>query len=215
MHGYKTEPLVVPEHSGLLPESERNRRVALTSFTLSRPAEVPRREVVCYECGSRCEVPQAALSAKCSNCQSHLKMTDVELRPGARRLTVRTLGDVTVQSGAVLSGISLVCRNCYLKGRGSGEIRCSGKLQVSCSNRIEGTVEVGCLEVDRAVDLVLVQGAKVDELEVCGRVTGRIVAARRIVVRRGGELYGTCYCPELLVEPGGTHRGEWQQQSPQ
>lgn len=214
MRGYKTEPLVVPEHSGLLPESERNRRVALTSFTLSRPAEVPLREVVCYECGARCEVPQAALSAKCSHCQSHLKMTDVELKPGARRLTVRTLGNVTIQSGAVLSGISIVCRNCYLNGRGSGVIRCSGKLQVSCHNRMEGAVEAGCLEVDRAVDLVLAQGASVDELNVCGRVTGRIVAARKIVIRRGGELYGNCYSPELVVEPGGMHRGEWRQ-SPQ
>lgn len=49
MPEYKTEPLVVPSVSGLLPEGERNRRVALTSFSSARNkrVEVPTREVVC------------------------------------------------------------------------------------------------------------------------------------------------------------------------
>lgn len=215
MPEYKTEPIVVPVNSGILPEGERNRRVALTSFAgLQPPPQVPRHTVVCYECGLLTEVPAAALSAKCSACNAHLKMTDVTLKPGAQRLTVRTLGDVTVQSGAVLSQVTVVCRHCYVNGRASGSYQCSGNMEVSCSNRMEGPVQADKLVVDRAVNLILTQGATVGVLEVCGRVTGRIVARESVILRRGAELIGTCYSPSLKREPGAVHRGEWHNEVP-
>lgn len=215
MARYRTEPLVVSVPSGLLPESERDRRIALTSFSArSERVAVPQREVVCYECGKSSMVPTAALSANCSHCHAHLKMTDIELKPGARRLTVRTLGNVTVLADAVLSQLSVTCNNCYLNGRGSGFFRCAGLLKVSSNNRIEGSVQAGCMEVERGVDLILTQGATVGELVVSGRLTGRIVARKSVVVRRGGELYGNCFSPSLVVEQGGTHRGEWHEVQP-
>ena len=215
MARYRTEPLVVSVPSGLLPEGERDRRVALTSFSArGKRVDVPQREIVCYECGERTQVPAAALSANCSHCRTHLKMTDVELKPGARRLTVRTLGNVTVLADAVLSQLSITCNDCYLNGRGSGVFRCSGVLRVCCNNRIEGSVQAGRMEVERGVDLILTQGATVDDLVVSGRLTGRLVAKRSVIIRRGGELYGNCFTPSLVVEQGGTHRGEWHEVQP-
>lgn len=211
MPEYKTEPLVVSVVSGILPEGERNRRVALTSFAAARSPrpEVPQREVVCYECGRNTQVPSAALSGKCTHCHAHLRMTDVELRPGAQRLTVRTLGDVTLLADAVLSQLSIVCRNCTLNGRGSGSFRCSGSMRVNYSNRIEGSVQAARLIVPRGVELILTQGATVEYLEVYGRVTGRIVARAGVSLHRGAALFGDCYSPALSLASGATHRGEW------
>ena len=196
MPRYSTEPIVVSVASGILPEGERSRRVALTSFPpLSKRVSVPLREVVCYECGQRTQVPSAALSAICSHCRSHLKMTDVEIKSGSQRLTVRTLGDVTVHADAVLSQLSVTCRNCYLNGRGSGVYRCSGLLKVSCNNRIEGSVQAARMEVDRGVELVITQGIMADELIVSGRVSSRVVSRKSVVLRRGAELIGACFAP--------------------
>ncbi len=214
MPEYKTEPIVVPVDSGILPEGERNRRVALTSFNRA-PAAVPQRTVMCYECGQYTDVPSAALSAKCSKCHAHLKMADITLKPGAQRLTARTLGDVTIQSGAVLSQVTIVCRNCYVNGRASGSYQCSGNMEVGCSNRMEGSVQAGKLVVERSVNLVLTQGATVDEMEVYGRVTGRIVARKSVLLHRGAELIGTCFAPVMKLEPGAAHRGEWHEGSPE
>lgn len=211
MPEYRTEPLVVPVCSGLLPEGERNRRVALTSFSgklAERPC-VPECDVTCYECGRRTQVPSAALSSRCTHCHAHLRMTDVVLRHGAQRLTVRTLGDVTVQADAQLSQLSVVCRHCYLEGRGSGSFRCEGTLRIACSNRIDGSVQVGTLVVERGKELILTQGAAVDVLEVYGKVTGRIVARTRVVLHRGAELHGNCFAPALELAAGAKHRGEW------
>lgn len=216
MPGYRTETLNVPVVSGLLPESERNRRVALTSFVpRSEKPQLPKREVTCYECGRQSQVPLAALSANCVHCHAHLKMTDVDLKPGAQRLTVRTLGNVTVLADAVLSQLSVVCNNCTLNGRGSGAYRCSGTLRVSCNNRIDGSVQAKRMLVDKSTDVVLTQGVTTDELEVYGRLTGRIVANKGIVIHRGGELYGDCYAPNLIVEEGGVHRGQWHNVTPE
>ena len=215
MPRYSTEPIVVSVASGILPEGERSRRVALTSFPpLSKRVSVPLREVVCYECGQRTQVPSAALSAICSHCRAHLKMTDVEIKSGSQRLTVRTLGDVTVHVDAVLSQLSVTCRNCYLNGRGSGVYRCSGLLKVSCNNRIEGSVQAARMEVDRGVELVITQGIMADELIVSGRVSSRVVSRKSVVLRRGAELIGACFAPELIIEQGAVHRGEWHQVRP-
>ena len=210
MPEYKTEPFIVPSVSGLLPEGERNRRVALTAFDArERKVQVPSREVVCYECGRRSHVPSAALSANCIHCHAHLNMTDVELRPGSRRLTVRTLGDVTVQADAVLSHLSIVCRNLQVEGRASGSFRCSGSLILANSSRIEGSVQAANFVVNKGIQVILTQGASVDKASIAGRVTGRIVASGRVCIERGGELCGDCVAAELVVEPGGTHLGNW------
>lgn len=210
MPEYKTEPFIVPSISGLLPVSERNRRVALTSYDVrERKVQVPAREVVCYECGRRSHVPAAALSANCIHCHAHLNMTDVELKPGSRRLTVRTLGNVTVLADAVLSHLSIVCRNLNLEGRASGSFRCSGSLIVASSTRVEGSVEAADLVVNKGVNLILTQGACVQNATIHGHVSGRISAKGSVHILRGGELCGDCTATNVQVEQGGAHLGNW------
>lgn len=210
MPEYKTEPFIVPSISGLLPESERNRRVALTSCdTRERKVQVPTREVVCYECGRRSHVPAAALSANCIHCHAHLNMTDVELKAGTKRLTVRTLGNVTVAADAVLSHLSIVCRNLNLEGRASGSFRCTGSLIVASSTRVEGSVQAADLVVNKGVNLVLSHGAAVQNASISGRVSGRLEAEGSVHILRGGELCGDCTAANVQVEPGGAHLGNW------
>lgn len=210
MPEYRTEPLVVPSVSGLLPESERSRRVALTSFPTRAPrVQVPTREVVCYECGHRSSVPMAALSSNCIHCHAHLDMSDIELRPGSRRLTVRTLGNVTIQQDAVLSHLSVVCNNLTIQGRASGDFSCSGIMQLSASSRIEGRVRVGKLVVDRGVNAVFSQGVKTGEAEIRGRVTGRVDADTSVTLYDCAELCGDCHSPVMHREEGSSFFGRW------
>ncbi len=210
MPEYKTEPLIVPSVSGLLPVGERNRRVALTSFdSRERKVQVPSREVVCYECGRRSHVPAAALSANCIHCHAHLNMSNIEMKPGTRRLTVRTLGNVTVPADAVLSHLSVVCHNLRIEGRASGSFRCSGTLTISHDTRIEGGVQAEKLVVAKGVNVILTQGAIVRHAEIAGRLAGRLSAHGGVHIVRGGELCGDCTSVSLHVEPGAAHLGRW------
>ncbi len=208
MPEFRTEPLIVPTVSGLLPEGERNRRVALTSLPSGRErSSVPQREVCCYECGRRSHVPAAALSAQCLYCHAHLNMADVELKSGSRRLTVRTLGDVTIAADAVLSHLSIVCRNLHINGRGSGNFRCTGRLNIATSLSVEGCVRADDLCVERTCRVVLEQGAQVRSAHIRGQLQGRLEALGDVTIARSGVLVGDCEAASLSIEPGGRHDG--------
>ncbi len=212
---YRTEPLISPCASGLLPEGERNRRVALTSFnSREKRTKVPGKDVVCYECGRRSRVPAAALSANCIHCHAHLRMTDVELKPNSRRLTVRTLGNVTVLQDAVLSQLSIVCNNLTLNGRGSGTFRCTGILRICADTIIEGDVQAGELIVERGVKVTFNRGVKAENVCIYGTVNGRVNATRVIKLKRGAVLNGDCLAPMLMRKSGAVHNGYWEQSAP-
>ena len=204
MPEFRTEPLIVPTVSGLLPAGERDRRVALTSFrSEDERTQVPMREVVCYECGQSCQVPTAALSANCLHCHAHLNMADVEIRPGSRRLTVRTLGNVHVPSGTVLSNLSVVCHHMEVDGRVSGTFRCTGTLSLNTSMSLDGAVSADKLVVDKGADVELLVGAAAERVEIYGYLRGRLQCKGLLHVYRGGAYEGVCKAADVQVEPGG------------
>ena len=181
MPDFRTEPLIVPTVSGLLPAGERDRRVALTSFRSDEGrVQVPMREVVCYECGQTCQVPSAALSANCIHCHTHLNMADVEIRPGSRRLTVRTLGHVHVPAAPVLSHLSVVCNNRDVDGRVSGSFRCTGTLSLNASMVLDGAVSAGKLVVDKGLDVGFAFDGDADRC-LCVDEKGNVVTGDHIL----------------------------------
>lgn len=204
MPEFRTEPLIVPTVSGLLPEGERDRRAALTSFrSEGGRVQVPMREVQCYECGQSCRVPTAALSANCIHCHAHLNMADVEIRPGSRKLTVKTLGNVHVPSATVLSNLSIVCRDMVVEGRVSGSFRCSGTLSLNASMEVDGSISAGKLVVDKAAEVVLTVGAAAEEVALYGSLKGRLQCKGVLHVYRGGSYEGVCKAADVVVDPGG------------
>lgn len=206
MPEYRTEPLNVPYVSGLLPEGERDRRVALTSFRPSgTQTRIPTREVECYECGRRSHVPASALSAGCVHCHATLNMQDVELTPDSRQLTVRTLGNVMVAPGTVLSHLSIVCRSMTVYGRISGSIRCTQELCFRESSRVEGEVRARRLVIDRQAEVVMPDGVSVREALVEGKLAADVRAAGVVRVGRDGVLRGRCDAADIAVEPGGQY----------
>ena len=206
MPEFRTEPLIVSTVSGLLPEGERDRRAALTSFRTDESlVMVPMRDVVCYECGQSCHVPSAALSSNCIHCHAHLNMADVEIRPGSRRLTVRTLGNVHVLPGTVLSGLSIVCNNMEVDGRVSGSFRCMGTLSFNVSSVVEGSISAGKLVVNKGAEVELMVGAVAESVGLYGSLKGRLQCKGELHVYRGGAYTGVCKAAEVVVAPGGRY----------
>ncbi len=204
MPEFRTEPLIVPVVSGLLPAGERDRRVALTSFrSEDERVQVPTREVICYECGQSSQVPSAALSANCIHCHAHLNMADVQIRPGSRRLTVRTLGNVHVQSGTKLSNLSIVCHDMEVNGPVSGSFRCTGTLSFNASTKVEGSISAHRLVVDKGAEVELAVGAAAECAEIYGTLNGRLQCKGLLHVYRSGSYTGVCKAADVQVDPGG------------
>ena len=212
--GYKTQPLEVPIVSGLLPEEDRKLRgiYALSPRDARKErVAVPTREVVCYECGKVSDIPVAALSAHCVHCHTHLNTANITLKPGSRRLTVRTLGDVTLPADVALSHLSITCRNLTVSGKGEGNLRCTGELTLRGTARLEGQVQAGTLRVAAGARASIQPGASAHDAEIEGHLTGRLHIKDLLHISRGGRLTGDCLAPHLAVDPGGLHDGHWAQ----
>lgn len=210
--GYKTKPLVVPLISGYLPEDARGQWRGLRTPDRGAREErvpVPTREVVCYECGKKSHIPEAALSAHCVHCCTHLNTANIELKPGTHRLTVRTLGDVTVPAHVELSHLSIICRNLHIAGKAAGAMRCSGTLTLRGEAQVEGQVRAHSLLVPAGARAVASPGVSAGSAEVEGQLTGRISAEGTIHIGRSGIVVGDCRGARLMVEIGGAHRGAW------
>ena len=205
---FRPEPLVASSVSGLLPEGERDRRVALTSFhSKEKEAHIPMREVVCYECGKTSSVPAAALSANCLHCHAHLNMADEEIRPGTERLTIRTLGDVTVPPETTLSRLSVVCRNMEINGRVSGSFRCTRALVVNESVQIDN-LQAGRLVVARDAEVMLAKPAQVGAANIYGRLTGVLRSDGVVKIYGTGEVTGLIFAADVVMEPGAVYNRE-------
>lgn len=214
---YLTEPLVVPVVSGYLPEGSRGRRGV---FAPSQPGAreervpVPTREVVCYECGRKSQIPVAALSAHCVYCHTHLNTADVTLKPGSRRLTIRTLGDVCIPAHVELSHLSIVCKNLVVSGRASGSLKCTGALVLRGHAVVEGQLQALTLEVAAGAQAKCSPAVSAETAQVEGSLTGRVHCSGTLYIGSSGALEGDCRAERLSIAPGGRHTGSWIRVSP-
>lgn len=214
---FHTKPLVVPVVSGYMPEQARGRRGIFAPPAPSMREErvpVPTREVVCYECGRRSNIPTAALSAHCVHCQAHLNTADVVLKPGSRRLNIRTLGDVSVPTHVELSQLSIVCRNLIVSGKAVGNLHCTGELVLRGQAVVEGQVLARSLLVAVGAQAACAPSIAVETALIEGQLAGRVHAMDSVHIGRAGQLRGDCRAEHVSVEPGGLHIGEWIRTNP-
>lgn len=214
---YLTEPLVVSVVSGYLPEGSRGRRGVFAPSAAGAREErvpVPMRDVVCYECGRRTQIPTAALSAHCVYCRAHLNTADVVLKPGSRRLTIRTLGDVSVPSHVALSQLSIVCRNLQVSGKASGSLRCVGSLVLRGQAVVEGQLQAGRVEVASGAQAECSPAVSAESAQVDGHLRGRLHCSGTVTIGSSGALEGDCRAAQLSIASGGRHSGSWIRISP-
>lgn len=171
------------------------------------PTVIPMRSVVCHECGRVSEVPSAALSAHCIYCKAHLSMGDVNLFPGSSKLRVRTQGDVFIHPRAVLSHLDIHCHTITMKGVASGTFVCSGALDISSETVITGSVRVHTLHIRENAHVTLRKSAIVHHAVIEGTLEGKLDISGTVTVGETGVFLGDLKRGELLIRPGGVHRG--------
>lgn len=208
--GYQVTPLESPTVSGLLGEADRRLHGVYALPPRDAREErvaVPTREVVCYECGKRSRIPIAALSAHCVHCRTHLNTADMTLKPGSRRLTIRTLGDVTLPAHVELSHLSITCRNMIVAGRGEGSIQCSGTLTLRGTAQLVGQVQAGVVHVAPGARAEVQPGLSAEEALVEGRLVSRLHVRETLSIGKSGLLVGDCSAAHVEISPGGKHEG--------
>ncbi len=208
------KPLLSEEPSGILPEEDWGKWIPRIEGTrrLRLPVMPEMRAIICYNCAQKTEVPAKALSALCTRCNSHLRLTDVVLRQGAERPNVSTIGNISIAKDAVLSGLKLDCQDLHIQGTVDGFFRCHGRMLVSHDNNLTRKPHVDTLIVERGITLKLTAGIDAEKIIIRGNLHGTISATDSIKIESGGSLHGDCRTPILAIAAHtATHHGRWQQ----
>jgi cytoskeletal protein CcmA (bactofilin family) len=91
------------------------------------------------------------------------------------------------------------------------EIEMSGDITACDTLIVEGTMDAN-LRDGREISIArggrFIGSAEVDEADVSGNFSGRLVARQRLIVRSGGKVDGEIYYGKIEVEPGGEVTGK-------
>lgn len=195
--------------------------VPKTSFmeTLSAIGDTPKanisqKPVICFECGRISLVPEAALSAKCHHCSAYINLDDIAIHSRSYRTTARTRGDVLVREGTRLEGITIEARHLTLMGKVSGNFTCSGTCTIKEDQHIQGRLCARELILERKVNATFVQPVSVQNATIAGVFNGTLNCKEKITITRTGKILGDVNCPNLIIEEGGSHFGQYSKTVP-
>lgn len=164
----------------------------------------PTYQIICYECGYSFRLTGKAQRTFCPRCRVILDLTDYSIETVWHQ-PIKTCGRIRLASGAVLEEAELVAGEIILEGTvKDGRLRALMVLEIHPRARFD-------LSRVRARDLRIAQGAVVrsrqpvtaENIEVAGKLEGRIQVSGRIVIRGGGLIKGELSGPHLVVEEGG------------
>ncbi len=91
------------------------------------------------------------------------------------------------------------------------EIKMSGDITACDTLIVEGTIDAN-LRDGREISIArggrFIGSAEVDEADVSGSFSGRLIARQRLIVRTGGQIDGEIHYGQIEVEPGGEITGK-------
>ncbi len=171
--------------------------------------EGPNRAVICFHCGQISVVPEQALSAQCKHCGEYMNLKDVTLTASSRRTLVCTQGDIVVESGASLSGMTLLCRQLTMDGWADGRIYCQGELRLNHSGSIDGIVQAHTLRVSKKNKVAFHRTVRLKSAVIEGEVTGNILCEGPVTLGPSGVVMGDITATSLELPLGSVHKGKF------
>ncbi len=199
-------------------EAPRKQAVASTSVSDSNgdnsKTDIAQRPVICFECGRISLVPEAALSARCHHCAAYINLDDIAIHSRSYRTVAKTRGNVLVREGTRREGITIEAHHLTLLGRISGNFTCSGTCTIRDDQHIQGRLIARELILDRRINTTFVQPVYVTNAIIAGVFNGTLYCREKIVITKTGKILGDVFCPNLVIEEGGSHFGQYSKKIP-
>ena len=169
-------------------------------------ADIERRQVQCFECGTKLEVPLAAESTMCKRCSSHVDLRDYQITQTFSK-NFRTYGRLVIEEkGYVLNTDSRV-GEAIIKGRIIGKLIAERSLEIHSTARIKGTVSAGRLIVPVGNHFRWAEALRVGAAEIGGELVANLQSAGTVLLRSTARLFGDIEAADLVVEAGAVFVG--------
>lgn len=166
----------------------------------------PPRPVTCFTCGHSYTAIAEAQSSQCPKCSSYVSLLDYEINePWNRR--IQTCGDVVIQKGGIVSGVTLQCHNLTVLGELAGSVDCTGDLVIRSHGKIIGKVNCRELRVEKGARVEFLNPVTARSAYIDGNVRGQISCSGAITLQKRAQLQGLVRTTSLVVKPGAKHTG--------
>jgi cytoskeletal protein CcmA (bactofilin family)/transcription elongation factor Elf1 len=170
-----------------------------------RPPEFKR--VRCHECGRIHEVPYAAASTSCPNCNAHIDLYDVVVEKRLSRV-VRTRGNLVIKKFGYLNNQLTICGNADIGGGAAGKIFCDGETKIRTSGRLNCEIGSRRVRIEKGADVIVAQPIRVHDMVISGKITARIYCNGTLRILKRGFLKGEVHARSIMVDKGGLLQAE-------
>ena len=170
-----------------------------------RPPEFKR--VRCHECGRIHEIPYAASSTSCPNCNAHIDLYDALVEKRVSRV-VRTRGNLVIKKFGYLNNQLTICGNADIGGGAAGKIFCDGETKIRTSGRLNCEIGSRRVRVERGADVIVAHPIRVHDMVVHGKITARIYCNGTLRILKRGFLRGEVHARSIMVDKGGLLQAE-------
>jgi cytoskeletal protein CcmA (bactofilin family)/predicted RNA-binding Zn-ribbon protein involved in translation (DUF1610 family) len=165
------------------------------------------RHVACFSCGAKQETSTEAQSTSCPACGSYIDLRDFKIA-GSFGRSIQTQGDVVITAKGDVSSGKIACGSAFVEGKMRGMLFCTGTVRVKLKGRFLGAMETQTLLVEKKSDVEFARPIKVQNAEINGKISARVMCDGLVTINKGGVLEGTVYAKAITVEKGGIFSGE-------
>ena len=164
------------------------------------------KRVRCFRCGTELEVPVAATSTMCKRCGSYVDVSDYRIaRPMAKN--VRTRGMLVVEEKGYALNADVLVGDAIIKGRFTGKLVASGKLEIHSSARIKGTLTAARLVIPAGHHFRWPEPLRVEAADISGELVAALQTKGTVWLRSTARFFGAVQARNLVVESGAVFVG--------
>lgn len=175
--------------------------------TKDKDGSIPKKAVICFQCGLISSVPKSALSTRCHHCAAYISLDNVVLQQQTYKTQIQTRGNVIVKPGANLKGITIHCHHLYMNGPASGNFYCSGLCHIKSDQVITGTLRAHTLIIEKRTSVSFTKPIETRKARIMGELHSHINASGTVTILKGGKILGDIIAASLVIEEGGVHSG--------
>lgn len=170
-------------------------------------ADIAKRQVYCFDCGTLLEPSRTAASTMCKRCSCHVDLTDYRIAQTVSR-SFRTHGRLVIEEKGYLMNTDSRVGDAVLFGRYIGKLVVQHTLEIHSSASIKGAFSAGELVIPARNDFRWPEPLKVGGADIAGELAGDILASGTVRVRTNGRFFGRVEAASLVVESGAIFVGE-------
>ena len=160
------------------------------------------KDVECFDCRNKFKVGRSAKSTQCPACGVHICLEDFDINVPSTQ-SILTRGDVLIRKNGNVNASQIKCRDLKVFGMVSGQIECSGDLQLRMAGTLIGEIRCRRFVVEKGSDIHFHNMVYADEVEVQARVFGNFQCSGRVVIGAQGWIHGDVTARAVSIEPGG------------